>query len=150
METHHHVISTSALGDRSLTFSGVECPSQATSNVPSANEEATGTNDSSATKTKTPSIDSYTGLEDYLTMKYTPSSPSPPTLFGSGYNNNNNNTTSYSLLSHGSPTTPMAFGESGKPIVHLNNHHYEEDHDLFESGFLPVNPTNNKKGGDVK
>ena len=43
----------------------------------------------------------------------------------------------------------MAFGESGKPIVRVKNHH-EEDHDLFESGFLPVNPTNNKKGGDVK
>jgi hypothetical protein len=128
-----------------LTFTGG--PPQAASNVPSADEEAAGIIDSSATtKTKTPSIDSYTGLEDYLTMKYTPSSPSPPTLFGSGYNNNTT-TTSYSLLSHDSPTTPMAFGESGKPIVRVKNHH-EEDHDLFESGFLPVNPTNNKKGGE--
>eukprot|EP00986_Skeletonema_menzelii_P000683 scaffold194_cov142-Skeletonema_menzelii.AAC.2 len=132
METHH-VITNSALGDRhisSLTFSGGS--PQATSKViPSVNEEAAITIDSSTTKPKIPSIDSYTGLEDDLMMKNTSSSPSPPTLFGSGYN-----TTSYSLLSHDSPTTPMAFGESGKPIVRVKNHHEEDD--LFESRFLPV------------
>lgn len=143
----HHVI-TSALGDRhisSLTFSGGSsssfCHPQAVSKlVPFANEEDAIAIDSSSTKKPmTPSTDSYTGVEDGLMMKYTSSSPSPPTLFGSGY------TTSCSLLSHDSPTTPMAFGESGKPIVRAKNHHKDA---LFEEiGFLP---TTTRQGGDVK
>uniref|UniRef100_A0A7S2Q2R9 Uncharacterized protein n=1 Tax=Skeletonema marinoi TaxID=267567 RepID=A0A7S2Q2R9_9STRA len=150
METHH--VTTSALGDRhlsSLTSSGgspsfSSHPQAKSKGVPSANEEATTTSDRSVTKSKkTSSIDSRTtGLEDDLMMMMytTSSSPSPPTLFGSGYT-----TTSYPL-SHDSPTTPMAFGESGKPIVRVKNRHQD---DLFESSFLPVvNLTN--KSGDVK
>lgn len=142
-------MTTSALGDRhlsSLTSSGgspsfSSHPQAKSKGVPSANEEATTTSDRNVTKSKkTSSIDSRTtGLEDDLMMMYTSSSPSPPTLFGSGY------TTSYPL-SHDSPTTPMAFGESGKPIVRVKNRHQD---DLFESSFLPVvNLTN--KSGDVK
>jgi len=144
-------VTTSALGDRhlsSLTSSGgspsfSSHPQVKSKGVPSANEEAATTGDRSV---KTSSIvDSRTtGLEDDLMMMmmYTSSSsPSPPTLFGSGYT-----TTSYPLSHHDSPTTPMAFGESGKPIVRVKNRH--ED-DLFESSFLPVvNVTT--KSGDVK
>jgi len=151
METHH--VTTSALGDRhlsSLTSSGgspsfsiSSHPQAMSKGVPSANEEATTTSDRSVTKSKTStSIDSRTtGLEDDLMMMMmytTSSSPSPPTLFGSGYT-----TTSYPLSHHDSPTTPMAFGESGKPIVRVKNRHQD---DLFESSFLPVA----NKSGDVK
>ena len=150
METHH--VTTSALGDRhlsSLTSSGGSPsfsthPQALSKGVPSANEEAATSSDRNVTKSKkTSSIDSRTtGLEDDLMMMMmytTSSSPSPPTLFGSGYT-----TTSYPL-SHDSPTTPMAFGESGKPIVRAKNRHQD---DLFESSFLPVVNLTNKS--DVK
>jgi hypothetical protein len=134
-EAHH--VTTSALGDRhlsSLTSTGGS-PSQshlqATSKSPPAVEEAVSI-DRSFIRSKTPSVDySCTGLEDELMMMYT---SSPPPIFGHG-------NTSYSLAHH-SPST-CAFGESGKPIIRMKNHH--ED-DLFESEFLPVTPT---KSGDV-
>lgn len=139
-ETHH--VTTSALGDRhlfALTSSGgspSQSDPQATSIAPSAVEEAVSV-DRSFIKSKTPSVDySCTGLEDELMMMYTSYSPTPPpTLFGHG-------NTSYSLAHHGHGPSTCAFGESGKPIIRMKNHH--ED-DLFESEFLPVTPT--KSGG---
>ena len=141
-EAHH--VTTSALGDwhlSALTSSGgspSQSHPQATSKAPSADVEATSI-DRRFIKTKSPSIDSCTtSLEDDLMMMYTGRTPSPPTLFGSG-----SNSTSCSLTHH-SPRTSIVFGESGKPIIRVKNHHQD---DLFESEFLPATPT--KRSDDV-
>ena len=79
---------------------------------------------SSPIKSNTSDSDSgYTGREDELMMMYPyPSLPTPltpPTLLGLG-----------------ASSTTFAFGESGKPIIRVNNIHQQEE-DIFESEFLP-------------